>query len=51
MRPVKKTNLPGRFAITDQVLLLFNEHDIRIALNWEPSSSDVAQKGFTPTAL
>lgn len=23
------------FAITDQVLLMFNEHDSRIALNWE----------------
>ena len=23
------------FAITDNVLLLFNEHDSRIALNWE----------------
>ena len=26
----------GSFGITDTVLLLFNEHDTRIALNWEP---------------
>lgn len=23
------------FAITDHVLLLFNEHDTKVALNWE----------------
>jgi hypothetical protein len=29
-----------RFAISDHVLLLFNQHDTRIALDWEPHPAD-----------
>jgi hypothetical protein len=39
---------PDNFAITDQVLLLFNEHDTKIALNWQTLSEDLPpRKGTT----
>ena len=44
----------GNFALTDHVLLLFNEHDSRIALNWEsytPKSSDREAVTPSPGAL
>ena len=35
MKNVSNDSATGSFALTDHVLLLFNEHDTRIALNWE----------------
>lgn len=35
MKKTSNNRANGNFALTDHVLLLFNEHDTRIALNWE----------------
>ena len=44
-----QTDVREDFAITDQVLLLFNEHDSRIALNWEFYSAEPdPTDGITP---
>ena len=35
MKPRLSISSDEDFGITDRVLLLFNEHDTKIALNWE----------------
>jgi hypothetical protein len=51
MKTVRNRSSNDSFALSDRVLLLFNEHDTRIALNWEPSGGEQApDRGGTPAA-
>jgi hypothetical protein len=42
MKRAENKSRRNDFTITDHVLLLFNEHDTRIALNWQIHSDDGA---------
>ena len=41
MKTIGNKSVSDNLAISDEILLMFNEHDTRITLNWEPGSPDV----------
>jgi len=45
MPKVHLTKSEGDYSINDHVLLLFNEHDTKIALNWEFYAADRDRRG------